>query len=376
MNQNSTIMNDTDFMKMALALAQKGLGHTSPNPMVGALVVKNGRVVGQGWHQRAGGAHAEVNAIDDAGDLARGACLYVTLEPCNHFGKTPPCTRKILDAGIRRVVAAMADPNPHVTGGGFDWLTQQGIAVDIGVCQDRAKQLNEAFIKHSTTGRPFVLAKCAATLDGQIATRSGSSQWITGAAARQVAHRLRQWADAILVGSATVAHDNPSLTTRLDSGPGSNPVPIVLDTRLRLSHDLKVMRPGTIVVSQKQPSTQVCARLAEKGITVLEMPLVHGRIDLDALMAHLGARGFNSVLIEGGGAVIGSALSAGIVDKIAFFYAPKLLGGHDGVPICSGRGPARIDDCVVVDQMRMQAVGEDIMVEGYLSYPDQEAAGN
>jgi len=362
-------------MTMALALAQKGLGHTSPNPMVGALVVKNGQVVGRGWHQRAGGAHAEVNAIDDAGDQARGACLYVTLEPCNHFGKTPPCTQKILDAGIKRVVAAMADPNPHVAGGGFDQLKKQGVAVDVGVCEARAKQLNEAFIKHSTTGQPFVLAKCAATLDGQIATRTGSSQWITGAGARQIAHRLRQWADAIVVGSATMAQDNPSLTTRLDAGPGSDPVPVVLDTHLRLSQDLKAMRRGAIVATQKQPSRQVYARLTEKGITVVEMPLVHGKIDLNALMGHLGSMGITSVLIEGGGAVIGSALSARIVDKIAFFYAPKLLGGHDGVPMCGGRGPALIDDCVAVKHMQMRAVGEDIMVEGYLTYPEHTAAG-
>ncbi len=208
-------MDDRHFMKMALDLAVKGEGSTSPNPMVGAVVVKDGQVVGSGYHKIAGGPHAEVNALEAAGELAKGATLYVTLEPCNHTGRTPPCTRKILELGIERVVAAMKDPNEKVAGGGAEFLEQNGIRVTIGVCEEQARKLNEAFIKYIRTGRPFVMTKCAATLDGRIATRTGDSRWVTGETARRFVHRLRHRVDAIMVGINTIRTDDPSLTTRL-----------------------------------------------------------------------------------------------------------------------------------------------------------------
>ncbi len=237
-------MNDQDYMKLALDLAEKGRGWTSPNPMVGAVVVKDGRIVGRGYHQQPGGPHAEVNAIDDAGDRARGATLYVTLEPCNHFGRTPPCTRKILDAGIRRVVVAMTDPNPGVQGGGNPYLQDQGIQVTTGICEKEARTLNENFITWVTTGKPFVIVKCAATLDGRIATRTGDSRWVTGPASRQFVHRIRHGVDAILVGVETVKKDDPSLTTRLDGETGSDPTRIVLDTHLSIPLTAKMLQPG------------------------------------------------------------------------------------------------------------------------------------
>ena len=222
-------MDDAHYMAMALDLARQGQGFTSPNPMVGAVVVKANQVMGTGYHHAAGQPHAEVNAIDDAGNGTKGAVLYVNLEPCNHTGRTPPCTHKILQAGIRRVVVAMRDPNTDVTGGGIDFLTKHGLQVDLGVCQQKALRLNEAFVKFVRTIRPFVILKFAATLDGRIATRSGNSKWITNEKSRGFVHRLRHSVDAILVGINTVEKDNPSLTTRLEKGPGKDPVRIILD---------------------------------------------------------------------------------------------------------------------------------------------------
>lgn len=214
-------MNDHDYMQLALELAEKGRGWTSPNPMVGAVVVRDGKIVGRGYHQRVGGPHAEVNAIDDAGDRARGATIYVTLEPCNHFGRTPPCTHKIIAAGIRRVVVAMKDPNPDVQGGGNAYLKSHGIEVITGIGETAARTLNEGFVTWVTTGKPFVIVKCAATMDGRIATRTGDSRWVTGPAARAWVHRLRHAVDGIMVGVETVRKDDPSLTTRLEGEPGS-----------------------------------------------------------------------------------------------------------------------------------------------------------
>ena len=248
-------MEDSYFMKMALALAEKGRGYTSPNPMVGAVVVKDGRVVGRGWHEKAGKPHAEVNAIDDAGIHAVGATIYVTLEPCNHTGRTPPCTQKIIQAGITRTVVAMNDPNPDVEGGGIDCLRQAGIQVTDGVCEAEARKLNESFIKFVRTKRPFVILKTASTLDGQIATRTGDSKWVTGEPARLFVHQIRHAVDAILVGIGTVLADDPSLTTRLPDRKGKDPTRIILDTRLSIPENARLLQldseADTIIVCGK-----------------------------------------------------------------------------------------------------------------------------
>lgn len=367
-------MNDEKIMKLALDLAGKGIGFTSPNPMVGALLVKDGEVIGKGYHHAAGKAHAEVNAIDDAGPLAKGAVLYVTLEPCNHVGRTPPCTEKILAAGIREVVVAMRDPNPNVTGGGIDYLQQRGIPVRSGVCEAEARKLNEYFIKYVTTNRPFVIIKCAATLDGRIATRTGDSKWVTGTESRAFVHRLRHAVDAIVVGIHTIQQDDPSLTTRIDGEEGKDPLRVILDTRLSIAEDAKVLRlqsdsatilVSAVPVSDAQKKKRV--RLEKKGVRIVEAPLKQGRIDLDKLMDRLGADGITSLLIEGGGEVIASALAAGIVDKLFFFYAPKILGGDDGVPICRGRGPELMDRCVRVRDIDVRRFGSDVLIEGYIN---------
>jgi diaminohydroxyphosphoribosylaminopyrimidine deaminase/5-amino-6-(5-phosphoribosylamino)uracil reductase len=365
-------MNDEKIMKLALDLAGKGLGFTSPNPMVGAVLVKDGKVVGKGYHQAAGKAHAEVNAIDAAGPLAKGAILYVTLEPCNHVGRTPPCTEKIIAAGIKEVVVAMRDPNPNVTGGGLDYLQRRGIPVRSGVCEADARKLNECFIKYVTTNRPFVIIKCAATLDGRIATRTGDSKWVTGTESRAFVHRLRHAVDAIMVGIHTIQQDDPRLTSRIDRDGGKDPIRVILDTRLSIAEDAKVLRlqsdSATILVTApvSKASEKKRVRLEKKGVRIVESPLKQGRIDLDKLMTRLGADRITSLLIEGGGEVFASALAAGIVDKIFFFYAPKILGGDDGAPICRGIGPERMDQCVHVRDMDVHRYGSDVLIEGYI----------
>jgi diaminohydroxyphosphoribosylaminopyrimidine deaminase/5-amino-6-(5-phosphoribosylamino)uracil reductase len=363
-------MDDLNYMQQALELAAKGRGWTSPNPMVGAVVVKDDRIVGQGYHQRAGGPHAEVNAIDDAGDRARGATLYVTLEPCNHFGRTPPCTRKILDAGIRRLVVAMGDPNPGVQGGGNAYLKDQGLDVTTGICEKEARTLNEGFIAWVTTGRPFVIVKCAATLDGRIATRTGDSRWVTGPASRQFVHGLRHAVDGIMVGVETVKKDDPRLTTRLDGATGSDPTRIILDTHVSIPLTARMLHqasdaPTWVVCGQLAPADRRTA-LENAGARVVPAALKSGRIDLSALMKQLGAMGITSLLIEGGGTVIGSAFAAGIVDKICFFYAPKILGGDDGIPICRGAGPQSMQQSIPIHDLSVFRFDADVMLQGYL----------
>lgn len=363
-------MDDHNFMQMALDLAIKGEGFTSPNPMVGAVVVKDGKVVGDGFHEVVGGPHAEVNAIDAAGKLATGATLFVTLEPCNHTGRTPACTQKILDAGISRVVVAMPDPNENVVGGGSEYLKRHGLQLTTGVCEKQARKQNEAFIKYVTTGQPFVIAKCAATLDGRIATRTGDSKWVTGAAARRFVHRLRHAVDAIMVGINTVQKDDPSLTTRLDDRAGKDPVRIILDTHLSMAPDARVLQQAsaadTILVAGKGAEQNKKTVLEKAGARVIETRLKYNQIDMAALMVQLGAMEISSLLVEGGSQVLASAFHAGIVDKVQFFYAPKVLGGDDGVPICSGPGAELMSQSVAIKDISVHRFDDDVLIEGYV----------
>ncbi|MDD2388537.1 MAG: bifunctional diaminohydroxyphosphoribosylaminopyrimidine deaminase/5-amino-6-(5-phosphoribosylamino)uracil reductase RibD [Desulfobacterales bacterium] len=363
-------MDDRFFMEMALDLAARGQGYVSPNPMVGAVVVKDGSIVGTGWHEAAGRHHAEVNAIDNAGDAAKGATLYVTLEPCNHTGRTPPCTRKIIQVGIKRVVVAMTDPNPGVTGGGIDRLRASGIDVTIGICEDKARRLNESFVKYVTTGRPFVTLKCAATLDGRIATRTGDSRWVTEPEARAYVHKLRHACDAILVGIGTVRSDDPRLTTRLDGEKGRDPIRVILDSRLSIPRTSNVLNlksdSDTVIVTGGHVPEHRRREIEKAGIRIIECAGGDDGIDLNALMDQLGRMQITRLMIEGGSRVSASALKAGIVDKVAFFYAPKILGGDDGVPICRGPGPALMSQCLQVTDVRLQRFGDDMLIEGYI----------
>ncbi|MGM0403486.1 MAG: bifunctional diaminohydroxyphosphoribosylaminopyrimidine deaminase/5-amino-6-(5-phosphoribosylamino)uracil reductase RibD [Thermodesulfobacteriota bacterium] len=357
---------DTGYMKMALELAAKGRGYTSPNPMVGAVIVKNGSIAGRGYHQAAGKPHAEVNAIDDAGAAAAGATMYVTLEPCNHYGRTPPCTQAILAAQISRVVVAMDDPNPGVSGGGADFLRQNGIEVLTGVCEADARKLNAFFIKHTRTGLPYVILKSAATLDGKIATETGDSKWITGTAARRHVHWIRHAVDGILVGVDTVRADNPALTTRLETVDGKDPLRIILDTRLTIPEHASVIKGeqacGTLLVTGRQTEGEKRRKLTDRGVRILEAPVRNERIDPYPLMEALGKMDITSILVEGGSRVSASMLNAGVVDRICFFYAPKILGG-DGISICRGPGPEKMASAIQVENIEITRFDDDILIE-------------
>jgi diaminohydroxyphosphoribosylaminopyrimidine deaminase/5-amino-6-(5-phosphoribosylamino)uracil reductase len=372
-NQSMPVFTAEDrrFMALALKLAAKGSGYTSPNPMVGAVVVKDGHIVGQGYHHRYGQPHAEVEALRQAGPLARGATLYVTLEPCNHHGKTPPCTAAVLAAGICRVVIANADPNPRVTGGGATFLRDQGLIVDQDLLAAAGQKLNEFFFKAIATGLPFVIAKAAASLDGKIATRTNDSHWITGAKARMWGHRLRHQVDAILVGVGTVLADDPQLTTRLPRGKGKDPIRIVLDSRLRLPLTAKLLTQKstapTWIACTNAASPEKVAALQALGAEIILAPSLDHRVDLQALLPLLGERRIQSLLVEGGAEVHGSFFAAGLVDKFHLFLAPKFIGGRQAPGILGGQGIARLAEAPLARNLSIHHLGPDILITGYLN---------
>jgi diaminohydroxyphosphoribosylaminopyrimidine deaminase/5-amino-6-(5-phosphoribosylamino)uracil reductase len=362
-------MNHTQYMKLALDLAKKGIGYTSPNPMVGAVVVKDDKIVGQGYHHAYGEAHAEVNALNDAGNQAKGATIYVTLEPCNHTGKTPPCTHAIREAGIAKVVMAMSDPNPNVAGKGAQFLENKGVNVISGICETEAKALNQVFCKFIQTGKPFVTMKYAATMDGRIATQNGDARWISNEKSRQYVHQMRHANDAILVGIGTVIKDNPSLTTRLTDHPGKDPVRIIVDTHLRIDPNATVLTQSsqaeTIIACSDEVSKMRGNMYQQRHVRVLPVPLINMRVDLDFLMSSLGQMNITSILIEGGSRIHSSAIQAGIVDQVCCFIAPKILGG-DGYPVCQGDAPLDMKNAVPVKNICVERFGDDIMIQGFL----------
>ena len=365
-------MDDRFYMKRALALAKRGWGRTNPNPLVGAVVVKDGRIVAEGYHARRGAAHAEAAAFANAKEDVRGGTLYVNLEPCSHHGRTPPCAEAVVKNGISRVVVAMEDPNPLVAGRGIRMLREAGIDVSVGVCGDEAKHLNEIFVKYITKRRPFVVLKAAMTLDGKIATATGDSKWITGEPARRHVHRIRDRMAAVMVGIGTVLHDDPSLTTRL--GPkkkGNDPVRIVVDSRGRIPLGCRAIdsgsKAGLILAATSAIDPEKEARLIEKGVRVVKADGENGRVDFSALMDALHALEIDSVLLEGGGGLNAGALRAGIVDKVMVFVAPKLVGGADAKTPVEGPGVRRMDDAVMLRDVRVRKFGDDILMEGYVT---------
>lgn len=355
-------------MRRALALARRG--YTAPNPMVGAVLVKEGRIVGEGYHRRAGLPHAEVEALRRAGENARGATLYVTLEPCSHWGRTPPCADALIEAGVRCVYAAMQDPNPQVAGRGFQKLRSAGVEVHVGVLEQQARQLNEIFIKYHTTGMPFVTAKAAMSLDGKIATHAGDSKWISDEPARRLVHRLRAQHDAIMVGIGTVLKDNPLLTVRL---PGLKQplrrLRVISDSRLLCPNDAQVLNveeaPTLIATTPAAPADRVQS-LRERGVEVEVLPAdAEGHVDLRALMQRLAQRGVTGVLCEGGGTLIAGLLASGLVDKVVFFYAPVLIGGREAPTAVEGAGYALVSNSLRLNGVHWRRVGRDMMVQGY-----------
>lgn len=360
-------------MQLALQEARKGLGRTSPNPSVGAVVVKNGKVVGRGYHQKAGLPHAEPNALRAAGNRTAGATLYVTLEPCNHTGRTAPCTDIILRSGIRRVVIGMADPNPRVTGGGAAFLASHGMEVSSGVLERQCREINLPFIKHSTTGLPWVIMKAGMSLDGGIAAVQGRSTMITSQRSRQQVHRIRDRVDAILVGIETVLMDDPSLTTRLAGGRrGKDPLRVVLDTGLRMPPGSKMLSQtsstDTWIFCGPDPPLRKKAALEEAGASIKPVQLArNGFLDLKAVLSELGRQQLNSVLVEGGGKIHGSFLRENLVDQVFLFFAPIFLGAK-AVPVVSFSNQAGDSRDCRLQIVRSRRFGDDIMIEGRFAH--------
>jgi len=365
----SSVEFDEQMMRRALALARRALGQTSPNPMVGAIVAKNRRLIAEGYHHRAGTPHAEVHALRAAGERARGADLYVTLEPCSTHGRTPPCTDAIIAAGIRRVVVATTDPNPRHAGRGLDLLQAAGIQVEVGLRAEEAARLNEGFNKWIRTGLPFVIAKAAMSLDGKIATAVGKSRWITGEAARALVQELRRGVDAIMVGWRTVVLDNPRLTVRL-RGVTHQPWRVVVDARGDSGLEAAVYadehRTRTMVLTGTRSPAAWRRQLAGRGVTVVECALDGERIDLNDALRRLGGQPVTSVLVEGGGRLLGALMDRRLVDKLVFFYAPKIIGGREAPTAIEGEGIRALADAVALRDVEWRRVGDDLVVTAYV----------
>ncbi len=366
--------SDIEYMRLAIKEAEKGLGRTSPNPCVGAVIVRDNQILGQGYHRRAGTPHAEVNALTDALDKGKGcvdATIYVTLEPCNHTGRTPPCTQAILAAGLSRVVIGMVDPNP-VASGGVDFLQSQGVEVSVGILEQECRQLNYPFLKHSVTGLPWVVMKAGMSLDGKISRRQGVGGAITGIEARKRVHQLRNQLDAILIGSGTALIDDPSLTTRLEEEVegGRDPLRVILDSRLQLSPDAKMLAQqsaaATWIFCDHNASEQKQKQLEQAGAVVHRVENSQdGGLDLDQVLRCLGQADITSVLVEGGAAVHGSFLKKKLVDQVYLFTAPYFIG-EQGTALLSGYSLRERETALRLENQTTETVGRDILLQGLL----------
>ena len=359
------LKNHTYFMNLAMRLALKAKGNTSPNPLVGALVVKNGRIIGKGFHQKCGLPHAEIIALDDAGRRSPGATLYVTLEPCAHFGKTPPCVDRIIQSGIKKVVIGMIDPNPLNNGKGIRILKQHKIKVEIGFLEDKLRKINAAFIKYITKRVPYVTVKVAQSLDGKIATFSGDSKWITSDKSRGLAHRLRQNYDAIMVGVNTISRDNPKLDAWFSQ---KQLIKIVVDSQLSMHQEANIFSKNSRVIivtllTQAGQETENRKLLSQKA-KILEVKEKAGQINLRDMMKKLAQLEITNILVEGGGTLIGALFDEGLVDKVMIFISPKIIGGKDAISSVMGKGISRIDKAIKLKAVRLKRIGEDLLVEG------------
>lgn len=364
-------MSELRYMQRALELARRGRGWVNPNPMVGAVVVNDGAIVGEGFHPKLGGPHAEVVALTQAGDKALGATLYVTLEPCNHWGRTPPCTQAIVEAGVRRVVAATWDANPLTAEQSRKTLESHGVTLEVGLLDDEARRLNEPFFHFMRHQRPFVVLKTAMTLDGKIATPSGHSQWISGEVSRAHVQELRATYAGVMAGIGTVLADDPRLTCRLSDSHA--PARIIVDPRAETPLNAQLFDDPSPVILAVAPGADPARRqaLEAKGAELLEIPLKGRHLDLDILMEILGQRGIDSLLLEGGGGLNASALRAGIVTKVVAYIAPKLLAG-DGIPPTHGPAVATMDEALPLRDFSCHPSGEDLRLEAYLDLPERQ----
>lgn len=352
-------------MRKALSLALKAKGQTFPNPLVGALVVKDGKIAGKGYHKKAGLPHAEVEAIKDAGKKVKGATLYVTLEPCTHYGRTPPCVDKILEAGIKKVVVGMVDPNPLNNGKGIRLLQEHGVKVEVGFCEDEARKINQPFIKYIIKKMPYITVKTGQSLDGKIATKNGDSKWITSDKARAVAHSLRRLYDGIMVGINTVIRDDPFLVSGYPDKPITR---IVVDSRLSMSAKANLLqKPDPVIIATLKEAlgqeTENRNLLAQK-VKILEIRENNGQVNLSDLFKKLARLEITNILVEGGGTLIGSLFDCNLVDKVLFFIAPKIIGGKDSISPVMGKGVLRVDKAVRLKEVKLSRIGEDFLVEG------------
>ena len=358
------IMNDEFYMQRAIELAKRGEGFVSPNPLVGAVIVKDGKIIGEGWHERCGELHAERNALKNCKEPTQGSTIYVTLEPCCHYGRTPPCTKAIIEAKISRVVIGSRDPNPLVSGKGAEILRKAGIEVIEDFMRDECDKLNPIFFRYITTKLPYVSLKYAMTADGKIATYSGKSKWITNEFSRNDVHRLRKKHRAIMVGIGTVLADNPMLNCRIENG--RNPIRIVCDSKLRIPLDCNICKTAneisTLVVSAIEDSEKQ-AELEKMGVKTLILPDKNGKVDLKKLMQYLGEKSIDSVLIEGGGTLAYSALQAKIVNHIYSYIAPKIFGGENAKTPVESVGVEAPDDCFKLKRTNIREMGSDILIE-------------
>lgn len=356
-------------MRRAIRLAKKGSGWVNPNPMVGALLVKADRIIGEGYHASYGSPHAEVQALDNAKETVKGATLFVNLEPCVHFGKTPPCAPLIVKKGIKKVVIGMTDPNSLVKGAGIEFLRNNGVDVITTVLEKECLKLNEIFIQYITTGIPFVLLKSAMTLDGKIATVTNASQWITGKSSRLLVHRIRQEYSAIMVGVNTIIYDDPLLNTRLGKGKAKNPVKVIADSHARVPLNAKIFRNDpqlTILAVTESADHHKLKQIERLGAQVIKCPEKNNQVDLLYLMKALGAMGIDSVMIEGGSTLAYSALQAGIVHKVMNFIAPKILGGASAPSPVGGKGIESMEEAFPLYEMTVRKIGLDFLAEAYL----------
>lgn len=369
---------DEKYMQQAILIAKKGLGLVNPNPMVGALIVKNNKLIGQGYHQAYGGLHAERNALLNASESPRGATLYVTLEPCCHHGKTPPCTQAILEAGIQKVVIGTTDPNTLVNGRGKAILTQNGVEVVSNVLAQKCQELNEVFFHFTKTQKPFVVMKYAMSLDGKIATANGDSRWISNEKSRRYVQKLRKQYSAIMVGAGTIISDNPQLTKRIPGG--NNPLRIICDSQLRIPLSANVVKTAqnfpTLIATTSPHNCPKSLALQKAGCQVVSLPHQHGKVDLQALTNYLGEKNIDSVLLEGGGTLNESALKQGIVNKALVFIAPKLIGGQASKTPVEGLGVSEISQAYPLKRKRIRHFGEDILLEMEVIQCSQESSKN
>lgn len=357
------------FMNLAMRLALRAKGLTPPNPLVGALVVKNNKIISQGFHKKAGLPHAEVIALEKAGKKVDGACLYVTLEPCLHYGRTPPCVDKIIKSGIKKVIIGMVDPNPKNFGRGIKILRRAGIEVEVGFLEDRLKNMNEVFIKYITKKLPFVVVKVAQSLDGKIATHRLDSQWITEEKSREYSHRIRGYFDAIMVGVNTILRDNPRLDA-LDSRP--QPIKIVVDSQLSTPCDANIFKNDSCVIIATLPTgrgqeTENRYILSKKA-KILDIKEKNGQVNLRDLLKKLASLEITNLLVEGGGSLVGSLFDEALVDKVLFFIAPKIIGGRNAISSVMGKGISRIDEAIKLERVNLRHIGEDFLFEGYVKY--------